>query len=118
MYKYQDEMVKEYRKLPERTVSQKAMEIGLHNYEPLIVAMDSMLRYAKAYKRAYDFLISDDGVLGEEFLSVITGIRGLLNGDGAVAMEKGITTDSKDNGTIESLFWKCMDIGGFEESDL
>jgi hypothetical protein len=118
MYKYQNETVQAYRKIKEGTVAQKEMELGLHNYEPLIVAMDSMLRYAKAFKKNYEGLISEDGVLGEYYLDIISGIRGLLNGQGAVAMEKDMSGDTKDNGAIEELFWKCMDVGGYEEKDL
>ena len=37
---------------------------------------------------------------------------------GAVAHERGITTDTKDNGCVESMFWAAMDIAGFTEEDL
>ena len=118
MYKYQDETIKEYRKLTDKTISQKSMDIGLHEYEPLIVAMDSMLRYAKAVKRGYDTRVGEDGFLGDYFKDVITGLRGLLNGNGAIAIERNISTDTKDNGAVESLFWYCMEEAGLKEEDL
>lgn len=30
----------------------------------------------------------------------------------------GITTDSKDNGVAEGMFWDCMEAAGFTEADL
>ncbi len=50
--------------------------------------------------------------------STAKGIRALLNGDGAIAMKKGITTDSKDNGAVEEMFWQAMNTAGFTEADL
>ena len=116
--KYQDETVKEYRKLKDGTVAQHQHQQGLHNNEPLTVCMDSMLRYAKAYKRAYGGKIADDGVLGVHFLDTIKGIRGLLDGQGAYAMETCKSTDSKDNGCIETIFWTALHEAGFTEKDI
>ena len=113
--KFQEETIKHYRLLKDGTVSQHAHMIGLHEMEPLIVAMDAMLRYAKAHKKAYGSDLSNDGVLGDYFLDTIKGLRGLLNGMGAVAMERNITTDSKDNGCVEGMFWDCVSNGGFEQ---
>jgi hypothetical protein len=52
------------------------------------------------------------------FLQSLTGIRGLLNGDGAVAHERGLSGDSKDNGVCEAIFWDAMDAAGYTEEDL
>src|SRR3970040_819289 len=116
--KYQKETLEEYHKITNGTMAQQSMRLGLAEAEPLLVAMDAMLRYAKAYKKAYDAKLFEDGVLGPEFGMAIAGIRGLLNGNGAVAMERNITTDSKDNGVIESLYWKCCEVGGFNGDNL
>ena len=113
--KYQKETIDEYRKLKEGTVAQRSHMMGLENNEPLIVAMDAMLRYAKAVRRAYGSTIADDGVLGGYYIDAINGLRGLLDGMGAIAMENDITTDTKDNGCIESIFFKCLEFGGFDD---
>ncbi len=111
--RYQEETINEYRKISEGTIAQREMELGLHGYEPLIICMDAMLRYAKAYKKHYESKLIEDYVLGPEYAKVISGIRGLLNGQGAFAMEKGLATDSKDNGAVESLYWQCCEVAGF-----
>ena len=116
--RYQNETMKAYHKLKPGTIAIHSHAMGMSESEPLIVAMDAMLRYAKAYKKAYDTNLADDGVLGECWLDAVKGIRGLLNGNGAVAMEKDITTDSKDNGCVEEMFWAAMDIAGFTEDDI
>jgi len=99
-------------------MSAAATRLGLVQAEPLLIAMDGLLRYAKAYNRRFENELANDYVLGPEWLAAAKGIRGLLNGDGAVALERGITTDSKDNGVIEEMFWAAFGIAGFKESDL
>jgi hypothetical protein len=105
-------------RVPKGTVSRKSAELGYNHEEPLLVAMDGMYRYAAAYEKRFEGKLAEDYVLGPEWLKVVTGLRGLLNGDGAVAMELGISTDSKDNGMIEGMFWDAMKVAGFEEKDI
>lgn len=103
--------------LPAGTVSFHWAHTGLSEGEPLLLGMDGLLRYAKAHKYNYQTPLADDGVLGPEFLSALTGLRGLLNGSGAVAMERGMA-DSKDNGACEAIFWLALHEAGFSEADL
>lgn len=100
------------------SIALQSMSLGVRENEPLLVAMDAMIRYAKAYRKAYESPVGDDMVLGPQFADVIAGLRALLNGDGAVAMERGITTDSKDNGTLESLYWTACEIAGLDGDSL
>lgn len=105
-------------KVPANTVAKQSANLGVTHGEPLLVAMDAMIRYAKAYKRRYEENLGEDGVLGEEFGKAISGLRALLNGDGAVAMERDITTDSKDNGVIEEMYWQACKIAGLDGDSL
>lgn len=117
----QTESQQAYNKLGKQCAGMVAfheMQQGRLYQEPSFYAMDGAIRYAKAHRNHYGTPLKEDCVLGPEFLSWITGIRGLLNGQGAVALERGWTRDSKDNGTIESMFWSAMEIGGFTEEDL
>lgn len=114
----QEETRQEIKKIPLGTVAAQSMALGRIHNEPLLVAMDGMLRFVKAYAAHYELKLVDDNVLGREYAKVISGLRGLLNGDGAVAMEQNITTDSKDNGVIEALYWECCKVGGFDGDNL
>lgn len=105
-------------KLNRKTVAAQSNMLGRDNQEPLLFSMDGALRYAKAYEKRFESKLCDDYVLGPAWLSWVKGLRALLNADGAVAMERGITTDSKDNGVIESIFWSAMSAAGFTEADL
>jgi hypothetical protein len=105
-------------KIRRGTISARSHKLGVDNGEPLILAFEAMLRYARAHQKRYDSPLSNDFVLGPLYLDIIRGLRGLLGGDGAVAMERGITTDSKDNGVLEEMFWHCMDSAGFKEEDM
>ena len=115
---YQSETIEQYLKLEKGSMAFAAHTKGLKENEPIIIAMDAMIRYAKAYSKAYDISLSCDYVLGQNWLEIVKGIRGLCDGDGAVAMENEITTDSKDNGCIEGMFWDALNIAGYTEKDL
>ena len=117
-HQYQDDTVKEFLKLQKDTVDCRSMELGFAEDEPLLVAFDVMLRYARAFKQCFGQALQQNHFLGDEYLRVITGLRGLLNGSGAVSMERNITTDSKSNGVLESIFWKCLFEAGYREGDV
>lgn len=118
LYRYSGEAIAHANKLPLGTVAEREHKAGMLNGEPLLVAMDCLLKYAEAYRHCFERNLSEDYVLGLEWLSAASGIRGLLNGYGALALIQERTTDSKDNGCIESLFWDALAIAGFTEADL
>ncbi len=99
------------------TVSEAQQIKGMLGCEPLVVCMDAMVHYAKAYEARFEAKLCDDYVLGPQFLSAIQGLRGLLNGDGAIAMAR-MRGDTKDNGWCEAMFWRAMDASGFKEENL
>jgi hypothetical protein len=122
-YTYQPETVSAFAKVPERTVSQQCHSLGMNGTEPLIVILDSLIRYAKAHEQNMESKLSEDYYLGPCFLSVLKNTRDLLNGNGAVANEISAKTgkpcrDSKDNGACESMFWDAVSIAGFTEEDI
>jgi hypothetical protein len=41
-----------------------------------------------------------------------------LNGQGAIAMRKDLSSDSFDGGAMEDMFWNAMAMAGFTEEDL
>lgn len=108
----------ELAKMAPNSVSLQSHDLGMKNDEPLIVMMDCLFQYASAYKTRHEQPLSEDYVLGAEWLKAAVGVRGLLNGDGAHAMKVGRSTDSKDNGTVESMFWDAMAAAGFKEEDI
>jgi len=108
----------QHAKIPAGTVALQSHTFGAQNAEPLIIILDSLIRYAKSHRTRFGFPLSEDYVLGPEFLSALTGARGLLGGNGAVAHERGRGTDSKDNGACEGMFWDAMSAGGFTEDDI
>lgn len=117
-YSYQPETVTEMAKVSPACVSGASMRLGAENAEPLLVCLDSMLRYARAYKARFGDPVGEDGFLGDEVGKVLAGLRALLNGDGAVAMERDRTTDSKDNGVCEALYWHCCAAAGLDGETL
>ena len=100
------------------TIAEQSHMLGMSHAEPLIIAMDALIRYATAAAARYGDKLATDYVLGPPWLSAARSIRALCDGDGGAALEQDITTDSKDNGTVEAMFWQAMEIAGFTEADL
>jgi hypothetical protein len=103
------------RKLNRGTVDEHAHLMGMRQGEPIIVMLDCLLQYALVYKVRYEGNLADDQVLGDYWLDALKAVRGLLNGDGAVAMHRGITTDSKSNGACEDVYWEARRVAGFPD---
>lgn len=102
----------------EITVDQNAHLMGMRQGEPIIVMLDCLLQYALVYKARFDGPLAGDNVLGDYWKDAIKAVHGLLNGDGVVAMQRGITTDSKSNGACEKVYWKAIEVAGFTEETM
>lgn len=117
--KLQKETLIAIAKIPPRTVAAQSMALGVAENEPLLVAFDAMLGFAKAYESQFGDKLETDYVATPAYGKVISGLRSLLQFDGAVAMERGITTtDSKDNGALEAVYWECCKAAGIDGDDL
>jgi len=77
--------------------------------------MDCLLKYAEAYRLRFEGPLADDQYLGEYWLDTIKSLRKLLNGDGAIALRRNISTDTKDNGAVEGMFWDALHHAGFTQ---
>ena len=95
---------------------------GMHAGEPLIFAMDALYKFAAAYfkETGGDRRLADDGyeARGRYWLDAAKGIRAMLNFNGACAMERRLSSDSKSNSAVESLFWAALEVAGYKEEDL
>jgi hypothetical protein len=117
-YAYQPETIAQAEKVPANVVDGQSHRIGYNNAEPLIVMMDSLIRYARAHEKRFGSKLSGDYVLGPEWANAAKAVRALMIGDGAVAHETERSTDSKSNGAVEGMFWDAVKIAGFTEEDL
>lgn len=114
-YTLQPETQKHIGKIPAGCQDGAAMEFGRMTNEPLLIGLDGMLRYAKAYKNRYERNLSEDYLLGPAWLKTIKGYRALLNGIGASAMETENVSDSFSGGALEGVFWDCLSAAGYTE---
>jgi hypothetical protein len=94
-------------KLTRGTVAHQRHTTGIFRNEPVMVLMDTLLRYAEKHERRFESKLSEDYFLGPAWLQSIMGVRTLLNGEGDF-----------DGGTLEELFWKALEVAGFTEADL
>jgi hypothetical protein len=101
-------------KYPNDTGYQTRHNTAIANPRPgLEKAMVDMLKawtaYALAYESKFDSQIGGDGVLGEDWLDIGKGIRGLLNGDCGPRL---------DMGTLDSYIIDTLKENGMDTSNL
>lgn len=118
LHRYNPETIVHANKLTAGSISEQSHKTGMTEGEPLIVMLDCLQKYAEAYKDRHQDNLAEDYVLGPQWLQAAQALRALLNGDGAIAMRRNITTDTKDNGCCEAMFWDALRMAGFEEKDL
>ena len=95
------------------TVAERDAVAGFRLGEPLLIMVDQAIRWAKAYRAEFDR--DADYVAAPEIGGILSGIRGLLNFDGAAKWEgDNMRHDTKDNGLIETLYWKACRIAGID----
>jgi hypothetical protein len=65
-------------KLDPKCVDAHSTRLGINDAEPLLVAMDGLLRYAKAYEKRFEGKLAEDYALGDYWVDAIKGLHGLL----------------------------------------
>lgn len=106
-----------------RTVAARDARLSFDHAEPVLVILDAAIAWAKAYRARFEQPLADDYMARDEFASIISGARALLNFDGARKMKRDARdldnprsdwTDSKENGMLESLYWEACRIAGLD----
>jgi hypothetical protein len=96
-----------------------AVSIGIDNAEPLLIILDSIIRYCKAHEARFGSKIGMDYIACEHIKSMLSGVKGMFNFDGGVAMERqslGLSClDSKDSSMMSEMTSVAMEIAGIEE---
>ena len=106
------------------TVAERDALMGQRMGEPYLVIVDQLIRTAKAYRNEFDQPIGDDFMARDAFAGMLSGVRAMLNFDGAAAWEARHNSstcgprDTKDNGVIESLYWTACELAGIDGNDL
>lgn len=106
-YRYSKALIIAANKITPRTVADAEQTKGMAVAENVIIAMDVLYKYAMEHKGRYGSTLNEDSFLGPYWLQAIQGVRGLLNGAGYF-----------DGGALEEVFWRALEVAGFEESDL
>lgn len=114
----QSETVAALAKVPAGTVSAQSVRLGVYEGEPLLVIADALLSYAKAYRRRFESPVSDDHVGADAFRDMLRGVKTFLDYDGGVALRRGITTDSKDNGAMFEIVEAACAAAGINYQNL
>lgn len=119
-YMYQDETLRAIAHLSRTcpgTLAEQDMHRGAADAEPVLVILDSAIRWIKAYRARFDSAPGSDYMARGEIFAILSGARALLNFDGACRMEGLRGTDSKDNGTLEALYWEACKLAGISGED-
>lgn len=115
----QRETVAALESVPPGCVNARSARLGLYEGEPLLVIADALLSYAKAYKVRFEGDgIGNDGYARQPFVDMLSGCKDMLNMDGGVALRRGITTDSKDNASVERVLSEAAKVAGIDWNDV
>lgn len=117
-YRLQPATMQALGKVPHGTVNARSVALGLDSGEPLLIIADALLRYAKAYRRRFGGFVANDGVGGDAFRAMLRGVKVFLDFDGGVALERGLTTDSKDNAAMCDILQAACEAAGLEWEEL
>lgn len=101
------------------TVASRDAEAGMRMGEPYLLIIDALIRIARNYQREFERPIGEDSFGALEFAAMLSGVRAMLNFDGAAKWEAAFNSgarghDTKDNGMIETLYWKCCELAGLD----
>jgi hypothetical protein len=101
------------------TVAERDAKAGMRMGEPYLIIVDQLIRIARNYECEFSQKIGADYVAAPEFSSMLTGVRAMLNFDGAAKWEAANNSgtrghDTKDNGMLESLYWTACEIAGLD----
>ena len=113
-YAPQPETLAGINSIPANVIDGQSARLGLAHGEPLLVIADALLRYAKAYKARFGDAVGEDYHAVTAFGDMLAGVKTLLDHDGGVALEKGITTDSKSNGAMSELLDAVCQAAGID----
>jgi len=90
-------------------VNWEGRHVRAFELSPVLVDMGKILAsYADDYKNRYGSPVGDDGFLGEEWLKMWRGLRGLLNGD----------LGNLDGGTLDAALFAMARAAGFDDKEL
>lgn len=73
---------------------------------PIVGLIKSAIAYADTHRERYESGIGDDGVLGEEWESIVRACLGLLNGD----------CGRLDCGTLDGMLREMLRVEGFDSN--
>jgi ABC-type transporter Mla subunit MlaD len=106
------------------TIAERSALAGFRMAEPYLVIADQLIRIAKAYKNEFGRTIAEDYMANSEFAAMLSGLRGMLNFDGAALWEANHnsntrrTRDTKDNQLIDTLIMTACEIAGIDPNEL
>jgi len=117
-YHLQPETVQAHEPIPSGTVMDQRATMGASLGEPLLVIFDALLSYAKSYESAMGQKLAEDPCAKPEFASLLSGAHGMLNFNGGVANARNLTSDSKDNTALDTLYRVACEAAGFDPETL
>ena len=100
------------------TYSTMEHRLGVEKLEPMYVIADNLIRWAKAHAKQNGALLGTDYYSKEGFVSIAYGVLHMASSQGVVALEKGLTRDSKDNSVLSHLINKACELAGIAYEEL
>lgn len=116
-YRYQQETIELSKKLDPTKICGHDHLIGMEAGEPMIVMIDSMIRYAREHEKAQGDKLASDWRLLDHYKDILRALKDMLNWNGALSVKAGVR-DSKDNSTLYKMIQVACQAAGINEEDL
>lgn len=117
-YFYHPKVAELISKLNPSTISGAGAIYGHNKCEPLLVMIDSAIKWAESYYITYKVKIVSDNIQGEQLKNILKACKILSEFDSPLNADYDLTFDPKDDGTIYDLIVFAAALGGFELEDI
>lgn len=92
--------------------------LGKRMGEPFYVMADGLIRWAKAHEKYYGSPLGKDYYCRPLFIAIAYALTQAGSTIGVIALDKGITTDSKDNSVLFNLVMEACRIAEINSEEL
>ena len=117
-YTYHPKVAELIAKLNPATISGAGALYGHNKCEPLLVMIDSALKWAESYYINYHHKIAEDSLSGRQIKNILTACKCLIEHNSPLKDNYNLTFDPKDDGTLYSLIMFACMLGGFREEEI
>jgi hypothetical protein len=117
-YHYHPKVAEFINRLTPGTIAFAGAVYGHNKCEPLLVMIDSVIKWVDEYYGLYGHPIVEESAHAEQIKNILTACKNLLGYNSSMKSAYRLTFDPKDDGTLFNLIELAADIAGFDMEDV